>query len=405
MRLARLPMLEPLRHRDFRLLWIGQTVSMVGNGLYSVALPFQILQLGGTPVQLGTGFTFFSAAQLLTALFGGAMVDRLPRRRVILTIDLLSTLVVGAVAALGVARRLTIPEIYAVSAFEGAAFAFYLPAMQAIMPELVPSEVLAPGNALRALSNQAGRVVGPLAGGLIVAAAGPPAAFAIDAATFAVSFSVFLFARPPAHEPPPPKPILSDIRDGFAFTFSVPWLWASIIGFAIINGFYFAGFSVALPLLVLRNLHGTAAMFGLIGSAAGVGELVGGLLVGNVRVRRLGIAMYLFNGLIGLGFFGYGVAPLLPVVLFAAFAFALAIVIANTLWETNLQKFVPRQLLGRVNSVDNFGSWLIGPFAPLLAGAAIVHTGPAAIFLVGGAISFAYWTGSLLVLRSVRELV
>lgn len=404
MRLARLPMLEPLRHRDFRLLWIGQTVSMVGNGLYSVALPFQILQLGGTPLQLGTAFTFFTAAQLLMALFGGAIVDRLPRRRVILATDLLSALVVGAMAGLGVARHLTIPEIYAVSAFEGAALSFYFPAMQAIMPELVPSEVLVPGNALRGISNQAGRVVGPLAGGLIVAAAGPPVAFAVDAATFAFSFAVFMFSTPPVHEPPPRRPILSEIGDGFAFTFSVPWLWASIIGFAIINGFYFAGFSVALPLLVLHNLHGTAAIFGLIGAAAGAGELVGGLLVGNVRVRRLGIAMYLFNGLIGLGFLGYGVAPVLPVVLSAAFAFALAIVIANTLWETNLQKFVPRRLLGRVNSVDNFGSWLVGPIAPLLAGAAVLHTGPQVIFLVGGAVSFVYWTGSLLVLRSVREL-
>src|SRR5579859_2235202 len=130
-------MLEPLRHRDFRLLWIGQTVSMLGNGLYSVALPFQILQLGGTPLQLGTGFTVFSIAQLLTILFGGAIVDRLPRRRVILATDLLSAVVVGVLAALGLARHLTIVDLYVGSAFFGAAFSFYTPAMSAIMPELM----------------------------------------------------------------------------------------------------------------------------------------------------------------------------------------------------------------------------------------------------------------------------
>ena len=93
MRLPRI--VEPLRHRDFRLLWTGQTVSMVGNFVHGVALPFQILALHGSPLQLGTGFAIFATAQLVTILFGGALVDRLPRRRVILTMDLLSTVVVA----------------------------------------------------------------------------------------------------------------------------------------------------------------------------------------------------------------------------------------------------------------------------------------------------------------------
>jgi len=397
-------MLEPLRHRDFRLLWIGQTVSMLGNGLYSVALPFQILQLGGTPLQLGTGFTVFSIAQLLTILFGGAIVDRLPRRRVILATDLLSAVVVGVLAALGLARHLTIVDLYVGSAFFGAAFSFYTPAMSAIMPELMPKEVLVPGNALRGVSNQAGRILGPLFGGLVVTALGPPAGFAIDAATFAFSFVVFLFARPPAHEPPAPKRLLADIREGLAFSFSVPWLWVTIIGFAITNSFFFAGFTVALPLLIVHVLKGGAATFGLVGSAAGVGELSGGLIVGNVRIRRLGVGVYVFSGLLGVGFAGYGLTALLPVVLLAAFGFACSIVIANTLWESALQKHVPRQLMGRVNSVDNFGSYLIAPVAPIAAGALIGSTGPSPLFLVGGALAFAYWMSALAVVRAAREL-
>ena len=91
----RLKILAPLRHRNFRLLFIGQAISMIGNQLYFVALPFQILALHGSPLQLGTGFAIFATAQLVTILFGGALVDRLPRRRVILTMDLLSTVVVA----------------------------------------------------------------------------------------------------------------------------------------------------------------------------------------------------------------------------------------------------------------------------------------------------------------------
>ena len=99
----RLKILAPLRHRNFRLLFIGQAISMIGNQLYFVALPFQILALHGSPLQLGTGFAIFATAQLVTILFGGALVDRLPRRRVILAMDLLSTVVVATVAVLGFA--------------------------------------------------------------------------------------------------------------------------------------------------------------------------------------------------------------------------------------------------------------------------------------------------------------
>jgi MFS family permease len=401
---VRLTILEPLRHRDFRLLWIGQSVSMLGNALYSVALPFQILQLKGTVLQLGTGFTIFSVAQLLTVLFGGAIVDRLPRRRVILATDLVSAVVVGAVALLGLTGRLEIVELYIASAFFGAAFSFYSPAMSAIMPELVPNDVLIPGNALRGLSRQTAQVLGPLLGGLIVTSAGPPVAFAIDAASFAVSFGVFFFARPPLHEAPPPMPLLTQIREGVSFTFSVTWMWVAIVGFAVTNGFFFAGFTVALPILVLNVLKGTPATFGFIGASAGLGEVVGGLLVGNLKIRRVGVGIYAFSGLLGVGFAGYGIAPVLPVVLVAAFTFAVSIVMANTLWESALQKHVPGRLLGRVNSVDSFGSFLVAPVAPIVAAAAIGRVGPGAIFLVGGAVALVWWSGALLLVRSAREL-
>jgi predicted MFS family arabinose efflux permease len=395
-------MLAPLRHRDFRLLLIGQTVSMVGNQLYFVALPFQILALKGSPLQLGTGFTIFATAQLVTILFGGALVDRLPRRRVILATDLVSAVVVGTIAWLGLAHRLEIPHLYLLSAFFGATFSFYTPAMHAIMPELVPQEILVPGNALRGMSRQTGQVVGPLIGGLVVATAGPPWAFAIDAATFAFSFGVFLFSSRPAHEAAPRKSLLAEIREGFAYTFSVTWIWVSIVGFAATNGFFFAGFTVALPILVLKSLHGTAATYGIIGAAGGVGEIVGGLIVGNFHFRTLLVGTYVFSALLGLAFAIYGLAPFLPVVMLGAFGFSLCIVGSNTHWESAIQKYVPANLIGRVTSVDYFGSFLVGPVAPVLAAAALDRVGPGQIFVVGGLLTFAYWAVAMAILRPSR---
>lgn len=397
-------MLQPLGHRDFRLLWMGQSVSVLGNAVYGVALPFQILALGGSPVQLGTGFAIFSASQLLVVLVGGALVDRLPRRSVILASDLVSGLVVSAIAVLGLTRVLQITHLYVASAFFGVAFSFYTPAMTAIMPELVPKDVLLAGNALRSLTGQGARVLGPLLGGLIVTAAGPPIAFALDASSFIFSFLVFLLAHPPRHEPPAPRPLLSQMREGLAYTFSVDWLWITIVGFAITNAVNFAVFTVANPLLVLKVLHGTAATFGLIGAAGGVGSIAGALFVGNLKLRKIGRAMYIGNALIGVSVFVWGLAPYLPIVLFGSFAFAAALVGANTLWESMLQKHVPAELIGRVSSVDNFGSFLIGPIAPIVAAAIIERTSPTAIFIWGGALSIVFWTSMLAVNRSVRGL-
>ncbi len=401
---VRLQILAPLRHRDFRLLFAGQTISMVGNQLYSVALPFQILALKGTPLQLGTGFAIFATAQLLTILFGGALVDRLPRRRVILSMDALSAVVVAIVATLGLTHQLHISHLYVLSAFFGATFSFYTPALSAIMPELIPADVLVPGNVLRGLSRQTAQVVGPLIGGVVVATAGPPWAFAIDAATFAVSFFVFVFARQPEREPAPRKPLLAEIKEGFAYTFSVTWIWVSIVGFAATNGFFFAGFTVALPILVLMVLHGTAATYGIIGATAGVGEVVGALIVGNLHFRKLVVGTYVFSALLGLAFAIFGLAPLLPVVMLGGFMFNLCLVASNTHWDSALQKLVPRNLMGRVTSVDYFGSYLVGPIAPVIAAAAISRYGPRSIFLVGGLLTFVYWALAMALLRPDRRV-
>lgn len=401
---VRLRIVAPLRHRDFRLLFIGQTVSVTGNAIYAVALPFQILALGGSPLQLGVGFTLFASAQLVTILFGGALVDRFPRRRVILTTDFLSGVVVAVVAALGLSHRLQIPDLYVLSAFFGATFAFYTPALNAIMPELIPADVLVPGNALRGLSTQSARVVGPLIGGLVVTGFGAPWAFAIDAATFLFSFAVFWFAQPPQREPGPRKALMGEIRDGIAYTFSVTWIWVAIVGFAATNGFFFAGFTVAMPILVLHVLHGTAATYGLVNAVAAVGEVLAGVVVANLHFKRLLVGTYVFSSLLGLAFAVIGIAPLLLFVLAGGFLFNFCIVLSNTHWDSAVQKYVPARLLGRVTSVDFFGSFLVGPIAPIVAAAVLLHFSPGTIFVAGGLLAFLYWAAAMVVVRPGRQL-
>jgi len=395
--------LRPLRHRDFRLLWTGQTVSRFGNFLYSVAQPFQILAIGGTPLQLGIGAAINTGTMLVFLLIGGVIVDRVPRRRIILASDLAGGCIVAIVAALGLSGALRIEHLYLASAFFGMSAAFFQPAMTAIIPELIPEDVLQSGNALNGLSFQMARVAGPVVGGIIVATAGAPSAFAIDAATFFVSFVALSLARPPRREPPPPEPFLRQVRAGIAFTFSLPWLWITIALFALVNLAIAGPLIVALPILVRDVLHGDAALYGAIGTVVGAGQVGGTLLSGQVRIRRAGIAMYAWATLTGVAVAGFGLVNAVPAILLFAFVQGLSLVGFQILWDTSLQRHVPGEMLGRVSSVDGFGSILLLPLGPLVFAALVEGFGPDSAFVIGGAIATVLCLAALSV-RSIREL-
>jgi MFS family permease len=395
---------QPLRHRDFRLLWIGQTISLFGSALYGVALPFQVFALHGTPLQLGLAFALYSTVQVATILFGGAIVDRLPRRPVILLSDFGGAVVSGAISVLGAAGLLRIEHLYVASGLAGLSAAFYLPAMSAIMPDLIPADVLAAANSLRSLSRQASRVVGPLIGGVIVLTQGPAAAFALDGISFAVSCGLFSLARSVPPHAVEPQPLLASVARGIAFVVSVPWIRLTVVVFAVINLFFVGCFTVGLPLLVRDVLGGGAVTFGLIGSASGIGEVLGSLLIGTVRLPRLGVSMYICYVLTGIALLGYGLSPALPPVLASAALLSAGLVAGNTLWDTALQRTVPRELLGRVTSVDYFGSSVTQPVAPLLSAALGAAWGPSAIFVGSGICTAAFTLTVLAFSRSIRAL-
>jgi len=380
--------LEPLRHRDFRLLWTGQTLTLLGSFVSQVAYPFQIFQLGGSAIELGALASIFTGSSLVFLLLGGAIADRVPRRRLIVITELASGLISGSIALLGYAGALQIWHLYVAVALFGAATSFSVPAIGALIPELVPEEILVPGNAIRGMSRQASRTGGPVIGGLLVALAGPAAAFAFDALTFFVSgLAVMLIRARPIVVPKPSTSILADIREGFAFVFATQWLWVTIFGWSLINAGFIGAFVVGLPLLVTETLGLGAVAFGFITAAMGVGEAVGAALISQLRVRRVGLAIYLFGVMSGVGLLLYGLVPTLPGALIAGWILGFSFVCFGVLWESALQRHVPRQMLGRVTSVDWFGGSLFGPIAPI-AGALIAQAyGPPALFIVAGMVA------------------
>ena len=368
-----------------------------------MALPFQVLALGGGPLELGIYGAVRSAASIVFVLLGGVVADRLSRRHIILASDLASGATIGVVALLSAAGELRLPHLYLAAAVFGAASSFFVPAIEALIPEIVPRDVLQAANSIRGLSRQLGLLGGPVVGGLLVAFAGLPVAFGVDAATFFVSFVALWLARPPRHEPPPPAPLLRQVRDGLAYTFSVPWLWIFIFAWAIVLLGMVGPLEIALPILVRDVLRGDARLYGTITAAIGLGQVVAGIALAQLKIRWLGIAICILAAVGGGALAGIGLATDVPIILVCAAVFGVQFVGVGVLWTTAVQKHVPRELLGRVTSIDFFGGSLLLPLAPVIFAAIVVAVGPAEAFVIGGAISVAMAV-LLLLVPSIRAL-
>src|SRR5580765_4406604 len=222
---SRVNLLAPLRHRNFRLLWAGMTVSLLGDGIFLVAMAWQAYELWNAPAALsllGIGMTVPMIAFLLPA---GVLSDRLDRRSLMLWADLARAVVIAALAVLALTGLLTFWELLVIVACYGVGTAFFAPAFEAIVPDIVPAPDLAAANSLDQLVRPiAFRLAGPALGGALVAGFGLGTAFAVDAATFVVSAGAVSLMRPPAH--PRSEHVgssLSAVKEGLRFVRRRVW--------------------------------------------------------------------------------------------------------------------------------------------------------------------------------------
>lgn len=390
-------LLVPLRHRDFRLLWTGQTVSSFGDNVQSVALPFQLLALGATPLQLGVAVAIETAASIVFLLFGGAIADRVPRRTLIIASDVVGGCVVGVLALLSASDRLRIEHIYLAAVALGAADAFLRPAYTAIIADLVPGEVLRSGNAARLLGRSLARIAGPAVGGLAVAFGGPALAFGINALTFVFSFATLMLATPVGRFLGSKTSLIRDIRAGFGYVFSVRWIWTTTIYFMLVNVAYAGQSGVMTPLLVRDVLAGNAETFGVLMSAYGVGTIVASVVVAQLTIRRPGRLLFAFELMAAVCVLAIGLVPIIPAAVVFIGLTGVGLASSTVIWEAMLQRHVPEKLLGRVASIDLLGNSLINPVGPIAAAALVGAIGPGGAFVVAGAYAVAFASIGLLV--------
>lgn len=393
------PLWDALKHRDFRLFYVGQSVSLVGDMMFYVALSWQVIELGGDATRLGVVIGAYMAAQVALLVVGGVVVDRFRRRNLLLVSDVTQGTLVLALAALGFAGLLTFPILVVFALLFGAAAAVAMPAMSAFVPETVPGHALASANSLYHGTRTVAMVAGPALGGLVIGLAGTSAAFAFDAATFTISIAFLLFTRGAPAPDVAGRTLVGDVKEGFRYVVGVPWLWITILLFAVVNVAEAGPRNVSLPVLVADDLALDAEALGLVLSVQAVGGFLALLVVGSrpPSPERRGLVAYATLGASGLAFAAWAFAPGIATLCAFALVKSAAMAIFSVTWETAIGDSVEAHLRGRVMSLDMLGSFILLPVSMAATGAFTDVYGARLAFAIGGALLVACGLVGLLV--------
>lgn len=382
-------MFDSLHVGDFALLWSGQSVSALGDGVFTIALAIVTLQIDAHPAALAYVFAARAVPAVCFALLGGVVVDRYSRRVTMLASDAGRGIVVGVVALLLARGELRLWELIVMAGLFGTADAFFGPASMAIVPELLDARLLAQGNALSQMSGQLAQgLIGPAFGGAIVGALGAAWSFGIDAISFGVSAACLALMRLRSQGTGTRGSAVAEAKEGIQYVRSHRWLWASLLGAALANFFGIAPLGVLLPVLVRTDLHASAFALGLVFAAGGAAGVLASLIVAKLgSPRRMVTVMWTAYAGGGIGIFLMALAhQVWLVALLSALEVGL-ILYGDVLWVAMMQALVPREFLGRVSSLVFLFAFSLGPLGILGGGLAASVIGVRAALVLCGAVS------------------
>lgn len=364
----------PLSVRDFRFLWAGEGVSILGTQFHLVALPWLVLQITGSSVALGTVLMAAAIPRALLMLVGGALTDHFSPRTMMLISNAGRGVLSTILALLIATHHIHLWHLYVIPALFGTFDALFYPAYQSILPRLLPQESLPAGNALMQATIQTAMLAGPAPAGALIAAFSLAWAFGIDAASFVVAVAMLLLiaAQAGAVAHAARKNMLHSIAEGARYVNHDRPLRGFVLMACGLNLTVTGPFMVGMPLLAkgrFANWGGGSLAYGIMFSAFGAGALVGGLSAGSIRtVRRPGLFMVFVMLLIAAGMAVLGYVPWLWVCAAMMMAMGVGVGVANISNITWIQKRPEPQMLGRVMSVMMFGGLGLVPVSMAVAG-------------------------------------
>ncbi len=405
----RLHFARAFRSRPFTLLWAGQTISVLGDAVFTIAITWEVLLLTDSATAMSLILIAQWAPRILFLLLGGVIADRVSRRFLMLCADAGRGCIVMLVAWLSWTHLLQFWHLVALAPLFGVVSSFFDPAYQAIMPQMVETEALTSVNSLNTLSRNVGFLLGPVPGAICAALFGMASAFAFDGLTYGISALCLLALRLPQPTLPsqvevPTHPAeadevrnhasqgirgaMRDARDGLRYVFSVPWLWVTVLASPLVGAGFAGAMWVSLPRLV-RDVYGAGVwLIGAVATADAVGSILAALAIGNASKLRRGIVAYSAVLVGGCALIACALPlprPIEPAIVIAASALVGAgLAIFTILWGTLQQEKVPNDKLGRVSSITQLGVASTLPGGLVLAGLLADHIGPAQVFALAG---------------------
>ncbi|VXC32678.1 Putative transmembrane efflux protein [Arthrobacter sp. 9V] len=380
--MASLRALRPFAHREFRVLISALSISIFGSGMWAVAMVYEVIHLGGGPLELSLVATAASIGLVGFVLAGGIAADRFPQRILIIAVEGANLAVIASITALALFNVIELWHL-AVGAFViGVGQAFFFPAYSAMLPRILPADDLLAANGLegtvRPVLQQA---AGPAIAGILVAVLSPAHAVAGVAVCHLLAFGmVNLLSRQAPGDPAVggngpdtaatgKSSLFKDLREGFSYTVRTPWLLWTLIWACLSVLFLIGPIEVLLPFVVRDQLGGDSRTFGFLLAVMGVGSAAAALATATVRLpRRYLTVMVVTWGLGSLPVAAIGFMDNFWVLGAAMLIFGATEGVGMVIWGTLLQRRVPRHLLGRISSLDFFVSLALMPVSMALAG-------------------------------------
>ncbi|WP_018157891.1 MFS transporter [Demetria terragena] len=394
---------EVLAIKDFRWFFLARLVSSLGSSMAPVALAFAVLEIDNSPSAVGLVVAGRMVALVVFLLIGGVVSDRVSRRVVLQVSHILTGLTQGLVACLIISGHATVMSVLVIECLNGAVSAFTMPAMQGIIPQLVPYRLLQQANSLMSFTRHGSLLLGPAIAGAIVAGPGAGWALAVDAGTYAVAvIALAMVALPPVIKRE--SSMVADLREGWGEFASRTWLWAVVVAFGFLNAIHVGVISVLGPYFAKEHPVTLGERgWGLVLSAEAVGALVmtfiliRGDMKHPLRAGMIGIAC-----LVPL-IMALGLAPtlwvLIPIAIFAGAGGN----VFGTGWSIAVMENVPAEAQSRVWSYDMLGSFVAIPIGTVVFGwlAEAVDPGP---LVVCAGVAYAALCLATLAVPSVRNL-
>ncbi|MFD8232882.1 MFS transporter [Streptomyces sp. NPDC059696] len=397
--------------RDFNFVWAGETASLVGTQVYQLAMPLTaVLTLDADPAQLGLLGALTFAPYVILGLPAGVLVDRWQRRGVLILSSLGQALSIGAIPLLAALDLLTFGRLLTLACLAGTARVFFTIAYRSYLPAIVPPEHLTGANSRLTASESVAEIGGPGLGGALVQLIGAPFALLVDALSYLASaLGVSAVRKREKAVRVDPAPLRSQASEGFRFTFSSPYLRATLGEAASYNLCWQIVLTI-LTLFAVKELHMSPGTLGLMLSIGAVGALLGAAFTDRLA-HRVGLGRTLVAAavlgdlaplLLPVAHRGTWAAPLFAVTFFVQ---GFGITACNVHTMTIRQRVTPEQLLGRTNAAYLFVALGMKPVGSLLGGWLGTHLGLRGALVVGtvGLLSTSLFL-ILSPLRTVRTL-